>query len=130
MAGHHHQGEQVPRNSWMMDHMDNPANKPTQGNDIRHQQHQQPPVRQQPEQPQQFRQPEQPQVPYQQPEEPVLSRQEERAKARNQARTMNPVKNSTKLETDDDIWDKVNLTRFVIISSTLDRLFTVAGKPA
>lgn len=86
----------------MMDHMDSPAKHPQ---DIRYQHQQQ----YQPEEPrpqqrveQQQQQPEQH---YQVPPEPILNRQEERAKARNQARTLNPAKNSTKTQTDDDIWE-------------------------
>ncbi|XP_045031962.1 G-box-binding factor [Daphnia magna] len=116
-----HQGEQAPRKSWVMEHVDNPT-MPIQ-NDIRHhQQHHQHPHQHQhqhphkPEQVQQSQQsqrkhpqqspPPPPHVHQQKPMEPVLSRQEERAKARNQARTMNPIKNSTKVQNDDDIWEE------------------------
>lgn len=110
-----------------MEHADRPA-IPNQENDIRNQQYysrqqQQPKVEQQsqfqpnyqphvqqphiqqphehiqqPPYMQQQQQPEQPKV------EPVLSRHEERAKARSQARTMNPIRNSTKTQ-NDDIWE-------------------------
>ncbi|EFX76395.1 hypothetical protein DAPPUDRAFT_322251 [Daphnia pulex] len=113
----HHQGEQVPRKSWMMEHVDNPVAQ----NEMRHQQQQFKPqqpqqqIHQQPKQQSQQSSPPPPPPPpphvhhqqQQQPPmmEPVLSRQEERAKARNQARTMNPKKNSSKVQ-DDDIWEE------------------------
>lgn len=113
----------------MMEHVETPT-IPQQENDLRHQQHhtqqrqpnilqpEQPPIQQAYQQPYINQQPHQPQQPYAQqpqehhqqyyqpaPMEPVLNRQEERAKARNQARTMNPIKNSTKVENDDGIWE-------------------------
>ncbi|XP_046640885.1 involucrin-like isoform X2 [Daphnia pulicaria] len=113
----HHQGEQVPRKSWMMEHVENPVAQ----NEMRHQQQQFQPqqpqqIHQQPQQQSQQSSPPPPPPPpphvhhqqQQQPPpmmEPVLSRQEERAKARNQARTMNPKKNSSKVQ-DDDIWEE------------------------
>ena len=104
-----------------MEHVDNPVAQ----NEMRHQQQYQPhqaqQIHQQPKQQsqQQSQQPSPPPPPpppphvhhqqqQQQPPlmEPVLSRQEERAKARNQARTMNPNKNSHKVQNEDDnIWE-------------------------
>jgi len=106
-----------------MEHVDNPVAQ----NEMRHQQqhqfqpHQAQQIHQQPKQQSQQSSPpplppppppphvhHQQQQQQQQPPmmEPVLSRQEERAKARNQARTMNPKKNSSKVQNeDDDIWE-------------------------
>ena len=115
---HYHQGEPVPRKSWMMEHSD----KPVVNDGRNHQQHQSyqqlppsnhqhEPIQMQPQmlQPHPQMQQQSPPTPeqhYQHVEQPpvVLSRQEERAQARNQARTNNPRKNSTNIN---DIWEVV-----------------------
>ena len=88
----HHQGEPDARKPWMLEHMDVPVVSPPQ----------------QPQQQQQYYQPPPPPV---EPVviEPEMTRQEERAQARKDARTMNPTK-APKISDSDNIWE-VSFTR-------------------
>ena len=81
----HHQGEPVARKSWMLEHMEEPPVVHQQQQYFHQQPEQQPPV--------------EPIVAEPQPE---MTRQEERAQARKDARTMNPKKEAKE---DDSIWE-------------------------
>ena len=84
----HHQGEPDARKPWMLEHMDVPVVSPPQQAQQQQQQYYQPPPP-----------PVEPVV-----IEPEMTRQEERAQARKDARTMNPTK-APKISDSDNIWE-------------------------